>query len=259
MDPKSSAFHLIAPHRIHQRVQFQLKNQKRNPFLLERNPILPGNEEEVYLDAHHILKGKKGDPNIKPSHREWFINQAILLASLKGAKADVQSRLQLVMLHGYSKVSTVTEKQAEELGIQTSPLLHQDFRYHHNTSNDMLAQVQKAFAKFLGMKTSEVHVIDSPLIKEVFAREIPQRGVNLDIYSDGSFEALVEQLLTHAKANIFPEQFVLIDFTNIMLLHHISINDVRSFVQRFETILMTKWVQFLKDNPSINQKKSPLI
>lgn len=202
------------------------------------------------LDKNRLIKAKAGK-EIEPHHRDFFLNLATLFVDITQVSSKTKKALELAALHGYSKAATIDEKNAAKLGIQTSPILPQEHRYHRNTPNTLLDAVQKAYAEEMGLKRRELMLIDSPLIKEVFAREMSSEGQNLDIGSEEEFQHLIDELLEKAASNQFPKSHVLVDITQLITTGTWDVNLMRESVKRLEEIVQEKIVQFSQENPHI--------
>ena len=172
-------------------------------------------------------------------------------------KADIATRkqLELILLHGYSKAATVQTEAADHLGIQTTPFMHQDFRYHRSTTNILLEKLADIFAEDMQIAPHELIPIDSPLMSEVFARELPQPGLNLNIESKQAFKDLVDNLLSRAASGQFPTQRVFIDFSKYLENHPTAPKEIKQeIVHEFEDIMMEKIRDFLQKNPSVKSE-----
>lgn len=206
-----------------------------------------------YLDANCLLVGTTDNAVIKPHHRDWFLNQAILLAQMKHADQATQKQLQLAMLHGYCKVSTFSEEDAESQGFQITPILPEMCGYHRSTRNDLLTMVHDAFSQKIGLKFHEIYLIDNPLIREVFAREMPHPNLNLKCESRDKFSALVEQLLNNAIAGQFPEERVFVDLSELLTAEHVEPQNIKFIVNDLEAILLQKLTEFVKARPDFDK------
>jgi hypothetical protein len=216
-------------------------------------------ETTNYLDENRLLKGLPGDQPISSFYREWFVNQAMLLEQIDLNKVDraTQKQLELILLHGYSKAATVDEDTSRTLGIQASPFLPQDHRYHRSTPNELLEKARTAYADALGINDWELMLIDSPTIREVFARELPNSALdlNLDIHSKDSFEVLIDDLLEHARRGKFPKDRILIDFSRLLASKSTEPKDIQQdIVSEFEDALLKKVKIFLRKNPNIKSQ-----
>ena len=145
----------------------------------------------------------------------------------------------------------LAEQDYENLGIQTSPLLEEGC-YHRVTRNALLTKIYETYAYFLGLCAHEVFVINSPLIKEVFARELPQTALNLTIDSKEAYEKLIDTLLLNAKSGQFPAHRLFIDFSKYLGTHPMAPKEIKlKIVPEFEDILVDKVQNFLISNPAI--------
>ena len=151
------------------------------------------------LDVNRLLQGVPGDSLIKDTHREWFLNQAVLFEHMymKGVDENTRKQLALLMLHGYSKAATIAEDRADILGIQTSPLLPSDTRYHRSTENELLTRLNKDYAAAMEFKPEEIQLVHSSLFKEVIERENPNSVK--EVKSKAQFEAHIDQILEGLK------------------------------------------------------------
>lgn len=218
-------------------------------------PHIPDADQTRYLDPNRILKKEEESPNpqdYKPTHYHWSVNEAALLEHAEDAKDQkTQEKIQSLVLHGYSKAATVSAETSDTLGIQTSPFVHEDNRYHRSTGNIMLDKVQTAYARKLGMHFHEMFLISSPLLKEAFDRELPPpEGVtlSLSIRSEEDFKKVVDALLDLFKTGELPEHRLLIDFSAYLasLPPDMPLKDkLEEVVSECKDILVEKVEEFL--------------
>lgn len=143
----------------------------------------------------HLLTPTSGQASIKVAHYEWFINQAILLAERSGMAESTRHLLEFLTLHRFSKVATISPDQADRLGLHTSPIYPQACGYHRCTKNDVIAQAEAGIKEQLGVTSSELFLIDNPLITEAFAREYPQSIREACLTTYQQFSSLLDRLL----------------------------------------------------------------
>lgn len=207
----------------------------------------------AYLDETHLLKGPPGSSLIKPTHFQWFLTQATLLGQFKKSDPSIQQQLMLLLLHSFSKVAPVREEDSDHLGIQVSPMLPEDCRYHRGTGNLLLENLREAYARDMGVQYYEMDLIHSPLLAEAIARELPHPELNLDIESQSKYESIIDELLNQAKRQEFPEKAVLLDFSKLLEAEKVKPENVGlDIVLPFEDILMQKVADFIKSNPAID-------
>lgn len=146
-------------------------------------------------------------------HRNWYVNQGFLSEQRQSVDEEMQRKLEQLILHGYSKVSSINSVESQRLGLQTNPcFLEENVGYHRVTRNDLLDQVDEAYARSIGLKQHELRVISSPLFIEVIEREIPQSGLNVNIASVEEFEDLLDTILNGDKL----ENRVLINISQLL-------------------------------------------
>lgn len=214
------------------------------------------NGNTLYLDKHRLLKGNVTDSKIKSIHREWFIQQAAIFAHLPQADLQTKKQLELLLLNAYSKISTSKEKDYETLEMQTTPLLWDEGCYHRVTRNDLLNKVNEIYARFLGIASHELFIINSPLLQEVFARELPHSDLKLKIADRDNFKDLIDFLFEQAHVGKFSSQRILIDFSQYLAENlPLSKETIKAIVQDFENILLEKLEIFTEMHPSINCHK----
>lgn len=215
-----------------------------------------GETQTVYLDKYKLLKGSSSDFPIKPAHQEWFIQQAAMLAQMKKVGLETKERLELLIMHAYSKISTTAEDHYDDLGIQTTPLLMDEGCYHRVTRNGLLERIYDVYSRFLELFSHEVFIIDSPLLEEIFTRELPHPQLNLNIGKKKDFEALIDCLFNEAIKGQFPEHRVLINFSKYLMIHPVSPSEFKQIiVPELEDILMKKLTRLFVEHPSLNSEE----
>lgn len=208
-----------------------------------REPVKETKHDETnYLDDYRLLKGARGDAKIKDAHRNWYLNAALFLSQAENeSQLEDKKRYELVALHGYSKAATVGEKNADNLGIQVSPFLHEDDRYYRSSRNSLLNQVNAALAEKLGLNDGEVQLVQSPLLNEIFARENPQPGLDLKIRSKEDYANLIDTLLNNASKGITSsDSRVIVDITALMKKEKVSPQNLNALIKELEDILISK-------------------
>lgn len=210
----------------------------------------------VFLDENRLLKGSSNDSLIDPVYRNWFINQALLLEQMKNADKDTQKQLMLIMLHGYSKSATINKENSQNLGIQVSPVLPQNTRYHRSSENILLLQeVTQAYAEDLGLQAKEIHMIHSPLLREVIARELPHPNLELEIENIEEFEDLIDVILSDTLLGKYPQNRILFDLTKLLSRENVEPREIREkIIPIFEEIVSFKFQMFKSKYPQINEK-----
>ena len=188
----------------------------------------------------NLVKGCSVPSPIKEIHSDWHLHQATLMSEMKNTDSATQAQLQLAVLHGYSKVATIGETQCEIIGSQCSPFLPDVCRYHRITRNELLSRVDSSYAQDLGFTEHEVHLIDSPLISEVFARDMPQKELKLDVSSYSEFEALIDQVV---QKGVLDQ--VLINITQLIPPGRVNSNEIRKIVTDLEDIIIKKIQELL--------------
>ncbi len=204
-----------------------------------------------YLDEFRLISGGITDKSIEPRHREWYLNQGIYLEYMKTVDEPTRQQLGLAMLHGYSKAATVREEDSKRLEIQTTPILPQDFRYHRGASNTLLESVNSAYAKKMGIDPPDLYLVSSPLVREVFAREMPIAQVHLDIGSEEEFGAMIDQFLNQASKGIVPERLALFDITRLMVAYQYNPGDIYLIVKGLEVIAKERAQEYAKMHPEM--------
>lgn len=233
---------------------YETKPKTSQPLTLIREPIPP--HIANYLDENRLLMGPRGAPSIDPSHRDWFLNQAAILEQISGADEETQKKLMLLILNAYSKAATISEVSSTRLGIQGTPILPEDDRYHRSTGNLILETVGEAYAKDIGMQSYEVEMITSPLLLEVIARELPQADFDLRISSLDEFEQLLVNLLTDAMSDKFPTDEIVLDLSQFIKLGGIAPGEINALiVQRLENILINKLKEYRVANPQADMEQ----
>lgn len=221
------------------------------------------NQEAYYLDENRLLKGKPDDKSIRSIFRQWFLNQAFFGEYIHKDKKDGQGanitikQLEFLALHGYSKVATVGQQEAEDLGMQTTPLLPQDHLYYRSTpSNVLLSEVTKAFAEEIGTNTRRIHLIDSPLAAEVLAREIPPK-FDAVIKDEEQFNQLVDQLFNLIKQgnSLEEDEELLIDISPYFANKYSDPTQMEEASKVFEEIFLKKLDELVAQHPSIDGKR----
>lgn len=264
----SQAWNLLAsnhPHKVLQSINqafSKLKNlaktsdSTKNPSSLPLSspPSASVKDESIYLDQNKLLKGEQGDHPIEATHRDWFMNQAVLLEQMKKADKPTQKKLLLVMLHGYSKAATHAEVITKATGQQTSPLLPQNMRYHRSTDNELLDKVTEAYAQKMGLPKNEIFLIHSPLLKEAIEREMPHPDLDLNIDSPEKFEKLidkiVEEQIKNKDSNKFSAPPVVIDISKLLISSGIDPKDMTTEVrEKMRLYLENKIIDSLKQLP----------
>lgn len=217
-----------------------------------------------YLDEHRLIKGEPGDKKISPEHSNWYLHQAHLLSQAQHCDPETENRLNLAVLHAYSKAATVGEDQAHDLGIQSTPFTMQDHRYHRSTSNQLLGMVNKAYAKDIGLEEHEVIVVDSPLMSEVFERELPHPGLDTNIDTPQKFDKLIDDLLEQVKTakrdkNEMPElPELIIDMSRLLEANQtdskkLSHQEIKKNTESLEEKLLIKLQHFAQNNPEVSK------
>ncbi len=172
----------------------------QNPFETPRqeqgesgHPVLRSIQvSKKIVDQNGLLLGESA---IDPIHFNWYLNQAILLSGKKNADLPTQLQLDLMVLQAFHKSSTVSQYSANNLGIQVSPFMPAEARYHRMTLNALLDSVRRSYAEAMSMNIDEIHLIYSPTFKDVLARVDDAPDVDLDIDSVEMFDKLIDTLL----------------------------------------------------------------
>ena len=204
-----------------------------------------------YLDEFRLISGGRDAKPIEPRHRAWYLNQGIYLEYMATADKTTRQQLGLAMLHGYSKAATVREQDSKRLEIQTTPVLPEDYRYHRSSSNKLLESVNDAYAKKMGVDSSDLYLVSSPLVREVFAREMPIAKVNLDIGSVEEFEGMIEQFLNQASEGIVPERLALFDITRLMSAYEYSADNIYLIIKGLEVIAQERAQDYAQTHPEM--------
>ena len=215
---------------------------------LERIASLVDNWAVNYLDEYRLI-GSASDQPIESRHREWYLNQGIYLKYMERTDEITRRQLGLAMLHGYSKAAAIREEDSRSQGIQTTPVLPEDLRYHRSTSNQLLTSVNDAYASEMNIKPQDLHLVSSPLLREVFAREMPIPGVDLDIGNVSEFEKMMDQLFEQAARGIFPEKLVMFDITRLLTNLSYRTEDIYEVTNDLEKIAWSKFQDYRKAHP----------
>lgn len=210
------------------------------------------------LDFYRLLTGSRDedrDRMIHEANREWFVNQALLHEYSKDVDSSTKEGVQLAILHAFSKASTIGKEEAVRLQFQPSPIVPPDSRYHRSVKNTLLSRVHLALELEIGLSYNEFIFIDNPLLREVFAREFPQNGIDLNIDSFEKFSKLVDILFKNAANGLFPEHWILIDFTQLFLKSAKEPKDAKQIAAQFEKIVLDKLLAISKTNPQMDKSK----
>jgi hypothetical protein len=168
------------------------------------------------FDDHKIIKVDIGDAGLESRHFNYLLDQS-LLSEWAGHGTDcTRHQLELMMLQSHAKVATVGEQESRILGIQTSPLLPRNSRYHRSTKNELLDSVDAAFAKSMGLPANSVTLVHSRLIHEAFDRNLPEScGISTKVNNIKEFRALVRTLFEQAANGKKAGGPIAIDYTEL--------------------------------------------
>ncbi len=225
-----------------------LPNRNTPPTNLPHNPprklqpVFANLESIPTVDSFHLLKSISNEVQIRPEHLEWYLNQSILLGNSHLATNAHKKTLEILTLLAYSKVSSLGEKDIEELEIQSSPLFSGDLGYHRVTRNPLLEKVNEALSESMGLNPWEAQFIGNDLVKEVFSREYPHPGLNLNIQNLNMFEELVVRLFKEAEKGNFPNYAVPIDISQ--LIKHCKSNEIPLIMAELESLFFKKLSEF---------------
>ena len=203
-----------------------------------------------FLDKSRFLTGALGDRPIVERHREWFLNEALLLEAMEKSDGATKAKLGLAILQGYSKAALVSDEYARDLGLQVSPIFGEKIFYHRALNNPVLEKICELYAAKMGLNPSEIAIVDSPLLLEALPREFP--GTYYQIDTQQRLEEVIDQLFESAKQGVFPDNAILLDCTRFLAVTVPDGGDIASFSLQLKEIIEKKFGQFVQDNPLIS-------
>jgi hypothetical protein len=229
----------IMPKLVHEGLPAPAKYYVDNPKASsskDASESIQGLKKEENVDEYKLLKGSDGQ--IKDTNYAYYMNQAALLSNEEGVSKEMIPRLRLASLHAYSKAATISESDSKELGMQTSPFMAEDMRYHRNPHNQLLDGVSRDYANAMQKDAEEIILIDNPrVLCEEFARKMP--GQHLSVDSEKTFSNLVDEIFQAVQSSTSPKGELIIDFTNL-LKGKCSSSEMDKIVQNFASILKKK-------------------
>lgn len=123
--------------------------------------------DEIFLDPHRLLKGSK-DNKMSPEHTAWTVGYALLNLNRDGLTPEVQKELDFLIFQAYSKAAY--SSKGAEIGMQESPKFIPGEQYHR-LGTEFLRDLDDHYQTDLKLQGgAEIHLIDSPLFKEVLER-----------------------------------------------------------------------------------------
>lgn len=137
-------------------------------------------------------------------HRDWMVHQAIIGQMLPKSDEATNEELKFLILHGYSKVATLSVEDATRIGLQCSPIYPEKNCYHRDTRSRVKNAAHLAFSTALGLKATELHLLHSMRFREVLERNIAHFVV-LE-----SFEGIGSHLKASAEGTLY------IDFSKMI-------------------------------------------
>lgn len=197
-----------------------------NPEALDKSgmsPIAIAERNGVhYVDENKLLVAKMFEGMVanEPIFVEWFKNQAAMLQFLEegsGASKEAKHQLMLLSLHAFSKAASYGPNRARRNRMQISPLLLEEHRYHRNPYdlNTFTKAAEKAVAKKIQLNQSEIRLVHSPLVREIFVREFSDTGELIEISSEKDIDALAARLSQEVKPGSSPPHLI-VDFSKFM-------------------------------------------
>ena len=215
------------------------------------------NQDSPFLDEYRLLrKGAPGDKKIDAVFQQWFLSQAVLCERTRQINLGTRCCLDRMILQAYRKTTGFVD--AKSLRIQTTPLYPTQTGYYRHDQFQIGESCYDAYARDMGVM-EKLYLIDSPLLREVFHREMPHPGLDVNIDSVEKFDALIDTLLNKFKEKKSIEYPVLVDLSTLIESQNRTPGEVAELVHEFEVLLEQKAKFFaLKNGADVEAVKENL-